>query len=156
MLFVLDELANIAPLHDLPSLIAEGGSQGILTLACLQDLSQARLRWGTIAEGFFSLFGVKVVLPGIGDTRTLEAISVLAGEVDVIQHSSTRTRQARRLIPQRSRTTGSRRQRRLPPDRIANRPRDSAVLILGASVSHLTLTPAHHYPLWSRALCADR
>ena len=42
VLLVLDELANIAPLHDLPTLVAEGGSQGVVTLACLQDLSQAR------------------------------------------------------------------------------------------------------------------
>ncbi|MGH9115249.1 MAG: type IV secretory system conjugative DNA transfer family protein, partial [Acidimicrobiales bacterium] len=39
---VLDELANIAPLPDLPAMVSEGGGQGLLTLACLQDLSQAR------------------------------------------------------------------------------------------------------------------
>ena len=44
VLLVLDELANIAPLHDLPALVAEGASQGIVTLASLQDLSQARAR----------------------------------------------------------------------------------------------------------------
>ena len=47
VLLVLDELANIAPLHDLPLLIAEGASQGVVTLASLQDLSQARARFGT-------------------------------------------------------------------------------------------------------------
>lgn len=152
VLLVLDELANIAPLHDLPSLIAEGGSQGVLTLACLQDLSQARSRWGAVAEGFFSLFGAKVVLPGIGDTRTLEAISLLAGDVDVVQHSSTRSRQRGGLGHQRSKTKSSRRQRRLPPDLISNRRADEAVLMLGARLSRLTLTPAHRYPLWSRVL----
>ena len=45
LLLALDELANIAPLHDLPTLVAEGGSQGVVTLACLQDLAQARARW---------------------------------------------------------------------------------------------------------------
>ena len=61
-------------------MVSEGAGQGLLTLACLQDLSQARSRWGGAAEGFFSLFGTTVVLPGIGDVRTLEAISSLAGE----------------------------------------------------------------------------
>jgi type IV secretory pathway TraG/TraD family ATPase VirD4 len=62
---VLDEAANIAPLPGLPSLVSEGGGQGVLTLACFQDLSQARERWGPAADGFVSLFGTKVVLPGM-------------------------------------------------------------------------------------------
>ncbi len=80
---VLDELANIAPLPDLPAVVSEGGGQGLLTLACLQDLSQARVRWGPAADGFLSLFGTKVVLPAIGDLATLEVVSRLGGEVDV-------------------------------------------------------------------------
>ena len=63
LLLVLDELANIAPLHDLPTLVAEGGSQGVVTLACLQDLAQARARWDREADGFLSLFGTKLVFP---------------------------------------------------------------------------------------------
>ena len=46
MLWALDELAHIAPLPDLPATIAEGASQGLVIAACLQDLSQARARWG--------------------------------------------------------------------------------------------------------------
>ena len=68
LLLVLDELANIAPLHDLPTLVAEGASQGVVTLACLQDLAQARARWDREADGFLSLFGTKLIFPGIGDT----------------------------------------------------------------------------------------
>ena len=79
VLLVLDELANIAPLHDLPSLVAEGASQGVVTLASLQDISQARARFGTAADGFLTLFGVKLVLAGMSDVRTLEALSALAG-----------------------------------------------------------------------------
>ena len=44
--FCLDEVANIAPIHDLPALVSEAGGQGLHVLACLQDLSQARTRWG--------------------------------------------------------------------------------------------------------------
>jgi hypothetical protein len=83
VVLALDEVANIAPVPDLPGMVSEGGSQGLVTLACLQDLSQARGRWGTAADGFLSLFGTTVVLPGIGDVRTLEALSALAGEVEV-------------------------------------------------------------------------
>src|SRR5487761_1074220 len=88
--FVLDEVANIAPLPGLPALVSEGGSQGLVSLACLQDLSQARARWGERAEGFLTLFGAKLVLPGIADLRTLQLVSALAGEADVTYTSVTR------------------------------------------------------------------
>jgi type IV secretion system protein VirD4 len=79
LLLALDELANVAPLPRLAGIVSEGGGQGVLTLACLQDLSQARSRWGTSAEGFLSLFPTTVVLPGIADRPTLELLRHLAG-----------------------------------------------------------------------------
>ena len=60
MLLALDEVANIAPLPDLPAMVSEGGGQGVITLACFQDLSQARQRWPGRADGFPSLFGTTV------------------------------------------------------------------------------------------------
>lgn len=83
VLLALDEMANIAPLPELPSIVSEGAGQGLLTLGCLQDLSQARARWGHHADAFFSLFGTSVVLPGIADVPTLKALETLAGEVEV-------------------------------------------------------------------------
>jgi len=56
-------------------------------LACLQDLSQARARWGVAAQGFPSLFGYTLVLPGIGDVTTLRALSALAGEREELRIS---------------------------------------------------------------------
>jgi type IV secretory pathway TraG/TraD family ATPase VirD4 len=79
LLLALDELANVAPLPRLMSIVSEGGGQGVLTLACLQDLSQARSRWGASGEGFLSLFPTTVVLPGIADRPTLELLQHLAG-----------------------------------------------------------------------------
>ena len=74
--FCLDEVANIAPIHDLPALVSEAGGQGLHVMVCLQDLSQARTRWGdAAADGFLSLFQTKLILTGIADPRTLEAIS---------------------------------------------------------------------------------
>ena len=89
VLLALDEVANIAPLPDLPSMISEGGGQGLVTMACLQDLSQARSRWGAHADGFASLFGTTVVLPGIGDVRTLNALSTLAGDEEIATRTVT-------------------------------------------------------------------
>ena len=144
MLFALDELANIAPLHDLPMLVAEGGSQGVLTLACLQDLSQGVARWGREAEGFFSLFGSKVVFPGIGDTRTLETISLLAGEVDRRVVSDTRPGGGTGILGRRravSRTTSLRRERRLPVDVIARGSPGTALCLDGTEPSWVWATP---------------
>lgn len=81
LLLALDELANVAPLPRLASIVSEGGGQGVLTLACLQDLSQARSRWGASADGFLSLFPSTLVLPGIADRFTLEMLQHLAGRV---------------------------------------------------------------------------
>jgi len=150
VLLALDEVANIAPLPDLPALVSEGGGQGVLTLACLQDLSQARRRWGPAAEGFGSLFGATVVLPGIGDVRTLEALSVLCGSEEVWVRSDSRTPR----MPwgrSRSRTWSSRRQRRLAPDEIA-RGRPASGLLLGGArePSWTPLTPWWLVPEWSQ------
>lgn len=130
---VLDEVANIAPLPDLPSLVSEGGSQGVLTMACLQDLSQARVRWGRAAEGFLSLFGTKLVLPGIADMGTLELVSRLAGEIDVPARSVSRNPAAGPLFGSETVTWSHHRQRRLPPDAVNQQPAGGALLLAGSS-----------------------
>jgi type IV secretion system protein VirD4 len=127
---VLDEVANIAPLPSLPGLVAEGAGQGVLTLACLQDLAQARQRWGPVADGFASLFGTKVALPGIGDLATLELLSQLGGEVDVPTRSvSQGAWWSRQGAPHTS--WSPRRQRRLPVDAVHHQPRGTALMISG-------------------------
>ncbi len=137
---VLDEVANVAPLPDLPAMVSEGGGQGLLTLACLQDLSQARNRWGPSADGFFSLFGTKVLLPGIGDIRTLDAVSRLAGQGDVAVRS-VNTSAWWSTRPSASTTYAPRRQARLPVDQAHSLPAGAAIVIAGAQrpqVAYLT------------------
>jgi len=144
MLLALDEVANIAPLHDLPNMVAEGGSQGVVTLACFQDLSQARARWGNEADGFLSTFQSKLVFPGIGDTRSLEMISVLVGELD-LKHSSTTTSPAwTALLGQRplaSTTESTRRLRRLPVDEIARGHKGNVLHLDGTTPTTLGARP---------------
>ncbi len=129
---ILDEVANIAPLPDLPALVSEGGSQGVLTLACLQDLTQARARWGPAADGFLSLFGTKLVLPGIGDLSTLELVSRLGGEVDVPARSVSRGPWWSGTGGGETVTWSNHRQRRLPVDAVNQQPPGKAVLLAGA------------------------
>ena len=118
-LLALDEVANIAPIPDLPAMVSEGAGQGLLVLACLQDLSQARVRWGPAADGFLSLFGTTVVLRGIADTATLRDISALAGDREVAATTISRSVDRwGRLRP--STSVGSTRQARLPVDAVAH------------------------------------
>jgi type IV secretory pathway TraG/TraD family ATPase VirD4 len=150
---VLDEVANIAPLPDLPAIVAEGGSQGLQILVCLQDLSQARGRWGEAADGFLSLFGVKVVLPGIGDLRTLELVSQLGGEIDMAVRSTSRS--WGRGGGGSSLTISTRRQRRLPVDAVAHLPKGTALLLEGPEPPRwLQLTPWHTTTPFARDLPA--
>ncbi|MCU4184148.1 TraM recognition domain-containing protein [Acidiferrimicrobium sp. IK] len=130
--FVLDEVANVAPLPNLPALVSEGGGQGVSTLACLQDLSQGRHRWGARADGFLSLFGVKVVLPGIGDHATLELVSRLGGEIDVPVRSVSRGAWYGPGWGAPTTTVTTRRQRALPFDRVSHQPRGTALVLAGA------------------------
>ena len=159
LLLVLDELANIAPLHDLPTLVAEGGSQGVVTLACLQDLAQARVRWDREADGFLSLFGTKLVFPGIGDTRTLEAVSLLAGEHEVPTTSVSRGPRRPGLVVFGRGTTRSvsmRKDRILPVAAIAQGHRGCMLGIEGAEPGFVQMTPWYSSSPWREAVMAGR
>ena len=149
-LFVLDELANIAPLHDLPVLVAEGASQGVITLACLQDLSQARVRYGVAADGFLTLFGSKLVLSGVSDVRTLEALSALAGRHDLTTLTRSSSRAAGRFRRQRTVSSSLRSEPRLPVDRLATPPLGTAIAFIGAEPYRVALTPCFSSSTWSR------
>ena len=139
MFFALDEVAHIAPLPDLASTIAEGGSQGLVVMACLQDLSQARSRWGPSADGFLTIFTHKLVLPGVADLATLKAVSALAGEMDVMVRSTTMDRG---FLPKHASTNWSpRRQPRLPVDAVARGRPGTALLISGTHLGQVWLPP---------------
>jgi type IV secretory pathway TraG/TraD family ATPase VirD4 len=158
VVMALDEVANIAPLPDLPAIISEGGGQGLTTIVCLQDLSQARARWPAQADGFPSLFGTTVVLPGIGDVRTLEALSALAGEEEI----ATRTLSAGQMPsdrpladllsggrPQRGLSVSTQWRRRLPVDLIARGMDGHALAFDNRNrPGWVRLTPAHSMEPW--------
>jgi type IV secretory pathway TraG/TraD family ATPase VirD4 len=140
LLLALDELANVAPLPRLAGIVSEGGGQGVLTLACLQDLSQARGRWGPSAEGFLSLFPTTVVLPGIADRATLELLSRLAGR----QHEPMTSQQrGPRGRPTGTATTWVERDRATMSDLAHGREGFALGVAADKSMSWVALTPAH-------------
>jgi type IV secretion system protein VirD4 len=156
VLFALDEVANIAPLEELPQIASEGGGQGLMLLAALQDLSQARQRWGAQADGFLSLFGTKLILPGIADTRTLEAISVMLGEYDRQMVARSSQRVPGKLFPSTGHTVSTQRTRVLSPGEIANIAQGQALHLDGVRWEWITLTPAHSSDPWRTLTAASQ
>ena len=166
VVLALDELANVAPLPELPSMVSEGGGQGLVTLACFQDLSQARHRWPGQADGFPSLFGTTVVLPGIGDVATLDALSVLAGEEELVTRSVSRGqlstgRPLTDLLSHARAQTGEQLstqwRRRLAPDEISRgRPGSALAFDARNQPSWVTLAPAHRAEPWVTLRGHDR
>jgi type IV secretion system protein VirD4 len=156
VLLCLDEVANIAPIHDLPALVSEAGGQGLHVMACLQDLSQARERWGAdAADGFLSLFQSKLILTGVADPRTLEALSLALGEYDrqLVSYTRGRSQSERWLPPPGSETESvtyhTQRHRTLPPGEIARLPGGHGLLLRGTNWGLLRLTPWYRTEPWA-------
>ncbi|MGH9065547.1 MAG: TraM recognition domain-containing protein, partial [Acidimicrobiales bacterium] len=81
---MLDEMATICPLPNLPSYLADGGGRGIQVIYMVQAPAQLRRRYG--AAGAAAIRGATNVLlvgGGIDDPRDLEDWSKLVGEVSV-------------------------------------------------------------------------
>ncbi|MFF9157617.1 type IV secretory system conjugative DNA transfer family protein [Streptomyces sp. NPDC014846] len=78
-----DELANVAPLPQIPSLMSVSGSQNIFLCAVLQNLAQAHERWGELGvRKMFAAATIKVILGGVSDEQELQTYSKLAGEFE--------------------------------------------------------------------------
>ena len=76
----LDELANVVPIEDLPSLASQGAGRGVMLMSIVQDLSQLRTRYGVDrANTILNNHGCKVVLPGLSDPETAEVLGRLIG-----------------------------------------------------------------------------
>jgi type IV secretory pathway TraG/TraD family ATPase VirD4 len=161
MLWALDEIANVAPIKNLPSIVADSGCRGLQLMACFQDLTQASVRWGKAAEGFLTLFGTKLVFPGIGDRQTLEALSMMVGDWDrpyVV--SGTSEGQSVRVgpFPHRVSNSGSsamystRREVLLSPGEIANIPQGHALLVRSGRWGLVEHTPYFQSLPWTAVI----
>ncbi|GGJ75237.1 hypothetical protein GCM10010123_01530 [Pilimelia anulata] len=88
---ILDEVANVVPLPHLPALMSYAGGSGIFVVAVLQDLAQARQRWGR--DGADMIWGAatcKIALGGLSGDELAE-FSRLAGEYRETLSSTSRS-----------------------------------------------------------------
>ena len=146
-LLALDEVANIAPIPDLTSMVSEGAGQGLLVLACLQDLSQARARWGQSADGFLSLFGTTASSAG-SPTRRRCGTSVHSPAIakSPPRPSAAPSGDGAGSVLRLGRPTC---QPRLPVDAVAGvLPERALVLGPHKEVQQVSLTPAHAHSPW--------
>lgn len=143
MTFVLDEVATIAPIPDLPQLMADGGGRGMTPWAVAQDMSQLQTRYG--AEGAKTIWGsaaVKLLLGASSNDQFLESVSRLVGEHRITRSS----RQYREKGPVPSYNVSSERERVLPIDQLRQIPEGQGLLLyrdLPAAIVDLT-------PWWKR------
>lgn len=80
---VLDEIANLAPLPSLPTLVSEGGGSGIATMTVLQTMAQARHAFGEhTANTIWDASVVKILPGGAASAADLRDISALIGDRD--------------------------------------------------------------------------
>ncbi len=89
LLVVLDEAANVAPLAELDVLAATAAGHGIQLVTVWQDMAQISTRYGERAATVVNNHRAKVVLSGISDPATLDHLSHLVGEEEVLQVSTT-------------------------------------------------------------------
>ncbi|ADD45068.1 type IV secretory system conjugative DNA transfer family protein [Stackebrandtia nassauensis] len=77
---ILDEVNNVSPLPNLPSLMSYAAGSGIFIAAVLQSLAGARERWGREgADKLWAAATVKIALGGLPEDE-LQRFSTLVGE----------------------------------------------------------------------------
>jgi type IV secretory pathway TraG/TraD family ATPase VirD4 len=151
LLLSLDEVANIAPLPNLGSIISQGASQGVVVSWAAQSLAQLRARYGEeVAQACWSASRARIIFGGLADARDLEDISTLAGEREVPQVSITSGELGS------GRTVGSAWRPRLPASQLrALRPgwahlvyHSHAPVVIRAPVASL-VRPFNQCPAWT-------
>jgi hypothetical protein len=96
---ILDEAANTCALPSLPSLMSEGGGNGIHTSVFVQTYSQLVNRWGEEgAETIFDSAAAKTIFGGISDVKFLTKISDLVGK-HWVEHTSTSSSTGKDGVP---------------------------------------------------------
>jgi len=136
-----DEIANVAPLPQLPGLMSYAGGSGIFTTVVLQSKAQAEQHFGhDQAAMIWGAATVKLVLGGVTGPE-LRELSELAGDHDHTEPGS-------QTHPDGSvtRSTSNQRRRTLEPTAIRTlRPDRREALVLHATTPAVTVRMTRHY-----------
>lgn len=84
MKMVLDEVANVAPIPDLPGQLTDSGGRGIALILLAHGPDQLRARFGSIgARQLMDSASARAILPGLMSYEALDEVSKLLGTIDV-------------------------------------------------------------------------
>jgi type IV secretory pathway TraG/TraD family ATPase VirD4 len=146
----LDEVANVVPLPNLPTLMSYAGGSGIFVLAVFQSLAQADHRWGR--TGMNMLWGASTVKMALGGLtgEELRMFSELAG-----QHTETVQTQQRGPGGYATTYTVQDRQTMTPEQVRALDPDGREALIIHATTPAVIARMTRHYESRDAAKYAD-
>jgi type IV secretion system protein VirD4 len=144
---VLDEVASICPLPDLPSTLSDSAGRGVLVHYALQSPAQAQARWGKSAATLFDNTTALTILGGLKSEETLKWASLLVGR----RLEERRSRQSGRSFSDPgSLHIGTERADILEPAAIRQIPRGRALLIMRSMPALIVrLKPAWKRPDWA-------
>jgi type IV secretion system protein VirD4 len=132
VLLVLDEAAN-TPARWLPQVASTCSGIGIQLVTIWQSKAQIDDAYGTLADSVITNHGTKVFFSGVSDPSTLDYVSRLLGEEEVVQRGAS----ADVNFGRRSVNESATRLRLIPADVLRQVPPGEGLLI------HGTLPPAH-------------
>lgn len=135
VLLLLDELANIAPLHGLDELASTAAGMGVQLVSVCQDLAQLQARFGRRAGTIVNNHRAKLVGRGISDIETLNYFTQLIGSGEFEQRSTSTSRGDH---TRHSDTVGDT-NRELAPAHLLRQTREASVLMIYGSLPPATI-----------------
>jgi type IV secretory pathway TraG/TraD family ATPase VirD4 len=137
LLLALDEVANIAPIKELPDYASMAAGSGIQLITVLQDLGQAESIWQqTGTRTLFTNHAAKLIFGGTTDIATLKWVQEMFGEAEMLRYTESFGKGGKSI----SRTPE--RRPLLTTDEIRRLPKGAALLVYGRErAAIVTLTP---------------
>jgi hypothetical protein len=100
LLLLLDEVAKVCPLPQMPELVTDCASQGIILVYALQSLEDGEEAWGSNRfQGMWSATNCQVVMGMVSGDRTLRALSNLSPTVKVEEARDSQNHRGERMDP---------------------------------------------------------
>ena len=144
---VLDEMNNVAPIPNMPSLMSDSGGRGVSIWAFAHNKVQNVDRWGrTGGELLTDSAPARLILPGLTGDRELAELSALCGTVDEYEPVIDPTH------PPRLRTRNV-----MEKSDIRSMPVDHALLVVrGAAPFVVHLPTVHDSKAWRQEIAASK
>jgi type IV secretory pathway TraG/TraD family ATPase VirD4 len=148
-MFVLDEIANICPWHELPLLYSHYGSRGIVMMTILQSWAQGVAVWGEAGmAAMWSAANIRVYGGGVADMKFLHDLSQATPR---FEPHTTQVSHSAGAFFNRTVTRGSRSEPVLDASDLARMPRGRALVQVSGAGSVLVQT----MPWWQGPHAAE-